>query len=219
MPLEELIISMPQFKVLGVSVPGITILEVVYEGKVTCPFCGLAKLRKKDSFLRKVRHLSVGQRDVMLHVHSHKFACLGCKKYFNQRFPGILPRRRATEPFRREVFQQHHEGITQRTLSLRLGIGVATIERWYQDFVRLEVSKFKSALCPKVMGIDEHFFTHKKGYATTICDLQKHRVYDVTLGRSEEALNPYLSKLPGKDNVRVILMDFGVRLFDWRELV
>ena len=209
MPLDELIISIPQFKVLSMSVPGITVLEVIYEGKVNCPHCECTSLRKKDTFLRKVRHLSVGQRDVMLHVHAGKFNCLGCKKYFNQRFPGILPRKRSTEPFRRDVFQQHHEGITQRTLSLRLRIGVATIERWYQDFVKLEVTKFSSALCPKVMGIDEHFFTKKQGYATTICDLQKHRVYDVTLGRSEKALKPYLERLPGKDNVRVMLMDLS----------
>jgi transposase len=182
---------------------------VVYEGAISCPFCECSRLRKKDSFLRKVRHFCVGQRDVILHVRSHKFYCLGCKKYFNQRFPGILPRKRSSEPFRREVFQLHHDGITQRTLSLRLRIGVATIERWYKDFVQLEINKFKSALCPKVMGIDEHFFTKKQGYATTICDLSKHRVYDVTLGRSEKALKPYLERLPGKDNVKVILMDLS----------
>jgi hypothetical protein len=27
-------------------------------------------------------------------------------------------------------------------------------------------------VCPKVLGIDEHFFTRKKGYATTFCDLK-----------------------------------------------
>jgi transposase len=209
MPLDELIISMPNFKILNMLMPDVAILEVVYEGQVSCPHCESSKLRKKHFFLRKVRHFSVGQKDLVLHVHSYKFNCLACKRYFNQRFPGILPRKRSTEPFRRQVYQQHHEGITQRTLSLRLRLGVATIERWYQDFVQLEVNKFKSALSPKIMGIDEHFFTKKKGYATTICDLSKHKVYDVTLGRSEKALKPYLDKLPGKDNTKVILMDLS----------
>jgi len=209
MPLDELIISMPFFKILSVFVDGLTIIEVRYEGEAKCPHCDGLKLRKKDSFVRKVRHFSVGQRDLVLHIRSHKFNCLGCKKYFNQRFPGILPRRRASEPFRREVFKQHHEGITQRTLSQRLRIGVATIERWYQDLVQLEINKFKSALSPKIMGIDEHFFTKKEGYATTICDLSKHKVYDVTLGRSEKSLKPYLDRLPGKENTKVILMDLS----------
>jgi transposase len=209
MPLDELIISMPHFKILSIHVPGITILEVLYEGKVSCPNCQSLELRKKDSFLRKVRHFCVGEKHLELQIHSHKFKCLGCKKYFNQRFPGILPRKRSTEPFRRDVFLKHHDGITQKTLATRFRIGQATVERWYQDFVSLEVAKFKSALCPKVMGIDEHFFTKKQGYATTIADLQKHRVYDVTLGRSEKALKPYLERLSGKDNVKVILMDLS----------
>ncbi len=59
------------------------------------------------------------------------------------------------------------------------------------------------------MGIDEHFFTRKKGYATTFCDLKNHRIYDVALGRSEAALESYFLKLAGKDQVRVVCMDLA----------
>jgi hypothetical protein len=31
---------------------------------------------------------------------------------------------------------------------------------------------------------DEHFFTRRPGYATTICDLRNRKIYDVRLGRS-----------------------------------
>jgi transposase len=60
-----------------------------------------------------------------------------------------------------------------------------------------------------VLGIDEHFFTRKKGYATTFCDLKNHRIYDVTLGRSEAALESYLLGLKGKEQVRVVCMDLA----------
>jgi hypothetical protein len=46
-----------------------------------------------------------------------------------------------------------------------------------------------------LVGIDEHFFTRKKGYATTFCDLKNHRIYDLTLGRSEAALESYFLSL------------------------
>ena len=39
--------------------------------------------------------------------------------------------------------------------------------------------------CPQMLGIDEHFFTRRHGYATTFCDLKHHKVHDVVLGRSE----------------------------------
>jgi hypothetical protein len=37
------------------------------------------------------------------------------------------------------------------------------------------------------LGLDEHSFAHHLGYATTLCDLRGHKVFDVVLGRSEAA--------------------------------
>jgi len=67
----------------------------------------------------------------------------------------------------------------------------------------------KNSACPKVLGIDEHFFSRKDGYATTLCDLGNNKVYDVVLGRSEASLEHYLSKLKGRNNVQVICMDLS----------
>ncbi|MEZ5570323.1 MAG: transposase [Halioglobus sp.] len=63
--------------------------------------------------------------------------------------------------------------------------------------------------CPQVLGIDEHFFTRKRGFATTLVDLHRNKVFDVRLGRSEASLHSYLRRLPGKDNVRLIVMDLS----------
>ena len=52
--------------------------------------------------------------------------------------------------------------------------------------------------CPKVVGIDEHFFTRKRGFATTLVDLRRNKVFDVRLGRSESSLEGYLRRLRGK---------------------
>jgi transposase len=64
-------------------------------------------------------------------------------------------------------------------------------------------------LCPRVLGIDEHFFTRRKGFATTFVDLRNHSVFDVKLGRSEPSLRPYLQGLRGRDNVQVVVMDLS----------
>ena len=63
--------------------------------------------------------------------------------------------------------------------------------------------------CPQVLGIDEHFFTRRKGYATTLCDLRNHKIYDVVLGRSELSLEAYFQRLEGKAEVRVVCMDLA----------
>ncbi|MGH9467790.1 MAG: transposase [Terriglobales bacterium] len=58
-------------------------------------------------------------------------------------------------------------------------------------------------------GFDEHFFTRRQGYATTICDLRNRRIYDVRLRRSEIALEPWLRRLEGKEQVRLVCMDLA----------
>lgn len=175
----------------------------------SCPHCQAQDLRIKDSFYRWIRHESFGARRVLLYLRTRKFICHSCGRYFNERFPGILPYRRSTEAFRKEVFFKHHDGICQKTLAVRLGIGQATIERWYQSLLALKLTRSQNDPCPRVLGIDEHFFTRKQGYATTLCDLAHHKIYDVVLGRSEKAVEPAFEKLPEKLKVRVIVMDLS----------
>src|SRR5690606_31326128 len=117
---------------------------------------------------------------------------------------GILPKKRATEQFRLDVFQLHHGGLTQKHLSITHRIGTATVERWYHDFVAYRVKELEGRLCPFVLGIDEHFFTRKQGFATTLVDLRSHKVFDVVLGRDEATLGAYLASLPGRERVRVV---------------
>lgn len=209
MPLENHIINLPGFKLVQTHGYDPLVFEVSYEGTISCPQCSGLCLRKKDRFSRLIRHESFGDRRTFLLIQCFKFLCLACKAYFNQRLPGILRYKRATEAFRKEVFNKHSQGITQRTLSQNLKIGSATVERWFHDYIKIYNQELKSASSPRVLGIDEHFFTKKQGYATTFCDLGRRKVYDVALGRSEASLKAYLAKLPDKSNTKVILMDLS----------
>lgn len=142
-------------------------------------------------------------------VENLKWHCLDCGRNFWDRLPDIQPRKRTTEPFRRSVFQRHWDGISRSRLGRREGIGSATVERWFQDFLHLESAKRKNAVCPKILGIDEHFFSRRHGSATMFCDLRNHTACDVVLSRSERVLEDYLSKLPGREQVRLVCMDLS----------
>jgi hypothetical protein len=104
---------------------------------------------------------------------------------------------------------KHWDGISRSRLGQRDAIGGATVERWFQDFLQRQAAERSGAPCPRVLGIDEHFFTRRQGYATTFCDLKGHKIFDVVLGRSEKALESYLERLPGKDRVRIVCMDLA----------
>ena len=145
-------------------------------------------------------------RQCVLELETQKWVCRGCGRSFWQRFPGILPRMRATEPFRRSVCQKHFDGISRSRLAQRERVSSATIERWFLRYLGVLAGERISRECPQMLGIDEHFFTRRQGYATTFCDLKNHKVYDVVLGRSEAALEYYLERLEGKQQVKLVCM-------------
>ena len=207
---SEAILGLPGYQITGIEqAAGEVRISARYTGPKSCPDCGSDRLRRKDKRWREPQHESWGLRHCILELESCKFRCKDCGRTFWQRFPGILPRKRATEPFRRQVFVQHYDGVNRSRLAQREGIGGATVERWFQDYLGRELAERSGAACPRVLGIDEHFFSKKDGYATTFCDLRHHKILDVVLGRSEAALEAYLAKLPGKDRVRIVCMDLA----------
>lgn len=207
---SELILGLPGYQITGIEErEGRVRVQVRYEGEARCLHCQSQRLRCRNRRVRRLRHEDWGQRHVELELETQKFTCLDCERIFWQRFPGILPRRRATEPFRRSVSIRHYDGISRSRLSQREGIGSATVERWFQDFLKLRASERKGRSCPQILGIDEHFFTRRHGYATTLCDLKNHSVYDVVLGRSEAALEAYFLSLEGRELVRVVCIDLS----------
>ena len=107
------------------------------------------------------------------------------------------------------MFEAHDGGVTQRKLSSTHQVSEATVERWYQHHVKRRLSEMSGRPCPQILGIDEHFFSRRKGYATTMVDLKNHKVFDVVLGRSEMSLRRYLKGLPGRDQVQIVVMDLS----------
>lgn len=156
MPLkDECIIGLPDFKIIEGGGFKTVEIYVEYIGKNLCPWCKSDWLLKKDTFLRRIKHHSIGLSNSCIWVKTHKYKCRNCFKYFNSRLPGILPNQRATEPFKEEVAIKHHMGHSKSKLGKFLKIGSATVERWYQKFLKNQDCETLNASCPKILGIDE----------------------------------------------------------------
>lgn len=209
MPPDASLLGLPDFHIEAVEGVETVTFRVRYVGTVACPHCQGTDLRIKDSKEREFRHAHLGLRPSLLKLKAYKYECRGCRRYFNQRFPGIGKWRRSTEPYRRQIFCLHRDGISQKTLADRHGLGSSTVWRWFQEMTDVKLRERQDEPCPRILGIDEHFFSRKNGFATTFCDLGKRKIFDVTLGRSEKALKPYLDQLVGKDQVRVVCMDLS----------
>ena len=207
---SEILLGLPAYQITGIDMhKGVVRFRARYTEAVSCPHCNSTSLRNKGSDLRRVRPENWGQRTCILELQVSKWRCRSCGRYFRQRLAGILPRQRASEAYQEAIYQQHLDGINCSRLGRREKIGAATVERYFRKGLKRQFKEWHAPCCPQILGIDEHFFTRRKGFATTLCDLKNHKVYDVVLGRSELSLEPYLQALQGKDKVRVVCMDLS----------
>lgn len=199
MPKFNVILNLPGFSIKKVSGYQPLILELTYNRLPRCAHCNSKSVRKKASYIRSVEHELIGHRRSLLRFKAYKLFCNVCKRYGNQQFNGINKHQRSTWRLQSAIFHQHTRGVSQKELAHLFKKGKATIERWYHRQYHEQARELSNTPCPVVLGIDEHFFSRKQGFATTLCDLKKHKIFDIVKGRSEAELSSYLSSLPGKN--------------------
>ena len=207
---SEILLGLPDLQCNGLERRGKAIwIEARYTGPRSCGHCGAARVRSRGRYRRLVRHEDWGLRHCYLRVEAWKLRCLSCGRQSRQRLPGILRWQRASESFQQAIYRQHLDGINRSRLGRREAIGAATVERYFRRGLKRQFLEWHPPRCPVALGIDEHFFTRRKGYATTFCDLRNRKIYDVALGRSEAALEAWLGRLQGKAEVRLVCMDLA----------
>jgi transposase len=169
MPYKNHILNLPHLSIKSSSGFSPVVLDVVCSQTLKCIYCHNKQLRKKDCFTRTLRHEAIGLKPSILKIKTYKFYCSHCQRYFNQRLPGVRPYQRATERLKEQIFIQHTQGVCQKTLAQAFKLGKATIERWYHQYYQRKSQELNQRGCPKVLGIDEHFFNKRLGFATTLC--------------------------------------------------
>ena len=205
---------------INLTLPGYRIVRVesntemhvyleVLQAPRACPCCGAARRRSKGRYERRVRHVDWCGQPSQLVIRCRRYRCVACPRSFVQPLPGIRPGRHSSEPWRRAMFERHHDGICAASLARREGLGQATVGRIYAEFTERQAKERLHLECPQVLGIDEHTLHRHQRFATTFCDLKNHRVFDISPGRSEAELVPFLRTLKGRDHVRVICIDLA----------
>lgn len=209
MPNTDLILSIVGLKVVAIrsSIP--LEMDVEIDTPITCPHCQSKHYRKKHGYTRRIRHENFGKRSVYLWLKLWKYLCKGCSHFFRAPIPGVRKWQRATDAFKFEVCQLHQMGTSQKELARHRFLSCSTIERWFWQNLQRTDHAHQVFQCPKYLGIDEHRFSHKVPFATTLCDLGKHKILDILPGRSQDDLHASLMSLPGRDHVKMICMDLS----------
>lgn len=177
-----------------------------------CPKC--ATLSKSVYDTRKVRlkDQPIRGKQILLIVTKRRFFCRPCKKPFTEPLSGVRKGRRTTERYRRGLLWAAENFSDLKRVRKEYRCSSWLVYQAVHEHLALNLKRDLNYPWPKTIGIDEHFVTRKRGFrefATVVIDYNNKRPRELVLGRSSGELNLGLGHIPGRENVKNVILDLS----------
>lgn len=180
------------------------------QGEV-CPKCATFSNTVYDHRKIEVKDEPIRGKAVYWIITKRRYWCRPCRKPFSEPIPGVLPRRRTTQRFRKSLLWacETFKSLTAVKRAYRCSSSLV-----YTAFYEQLELKRRTRLYPwpEVIGIDEISFRRHPQfgyteYVTVIVDIKNRRVMELVLGKTKAALWEALKHIPGAENVKCVVMD------------
>lgn len=219
MPIESLIRSLvlPELKLVDAEHAASSIWNHLKVEKVSdfevCPRCATPSRSIYDRRTCVVKDAPLRDRHVILHIRKRRFSCGPCKKPFTEPVPGIRKGSRTTERYKRALLAACENfsdlSAVRRTFACSAGYLYRALYQQLELRRRTRLHPW-----PKIIGIDEHFFQRNRTYgfrefASVLVDYRGRRLMEVVQGKRIEQLNESLAYIPGRENVRWVVLDMS----------
>jgi len=176
-----------------------------------CPRCATVSDTKYDRRSVTVRDAPIRGHGIILKILKHRYYCKKCRKPFTEPVEGILPKRRTTQRFRRDLLWACENFSDLKRVKRAYHCSTAFIYRVLYEQLEVKLRQYQYPW-PRTIGIDEHFFSRRNGYsefATVVTDMTNKRLRAVVHGKTREQLTQKLSHIEGRENVRWVTMDLS----------
>jgi transposase len=178
-----------------------------------CIKCGSVKTVRAGKITTTVREESVRTVSLWLKIHKHRIYCKDCKKTFAEPVPGVWPRRRSTQRFRKTVAQACGRMTDLATVSRFHHVSHGFAYKVYYEQIETKLREHVSRNAwPEVLGIDEHFFRRKNGvteFVTMFTDIERKRMFEMAHGKDGRSLTEQTCAIPGSEKVKIVMIDMS----------
>jgi transposase len=177
-----------------------------------CPKCASPSKIRCGRLRVIVREESIRQTALWFRVHKHRYFCRPCKKPFAEPTPGVWPRRRTTQRFRRALAKACEDLTDLSRVRKYYQVSSGLIYKVFYDQLDIKLRSRSNQPWPKIIGIDEHFFrrkNHRTEFVTVITNMTKRRLFEVAYGKDTKTLFEQLKGIPGRENVSIVVMDMS----------
>ena len=142
----------------------------------------------------------------------HRYYCKQYRKPFTEPVADVWPRRRSTSYFRNAVAADC-ENYTNLSLVRKYhSCSSGFLYKVHYETLKTKLRERVNAPWPKILGIDEHFFTRRNGFAefaTVFCDLKKRRLFEMCKGKDTKSISEIIDQYPGRESVEVVVIDLS----------
>jgi transposase len=177
-----------------------------------CPRCATPSSSIYDTRIVRLRDAPVRGQAVILSVKKRRFFCKPCKKPFTQPLHGVGKGHRTTARFRREVLWAAENFSDLKRVRRAYRCSTGFIYKVLFEQLDLKVRSKINYPWPTSIGIDEHFFTRRRGraeFCTVFTDHNNKRLREVAFGKEKDALKYQVANVEGRERVKNVTLDMS----------
>lgn len=178
-----------------------------------CLKCGSVRTVRAGRITTTVREEPLRAVVLWLRIRKHRIYCKDCKRTFAEPVPGIWPRRRSTQRFRKAVAQACGRMTDLATVSRFHSVSHGFAYKVYYEQLEIKLRERKSKnIWPQVLGIDEHFFRRKNGvteFVTMFTNIGERKMFEMAHGKDGRSLTEQTLEIPGRENVQIVVIDMS----------
>lgn len=177
-----------------------------------CPKCATKSSVIYDRRVVSLKDAPVRGHSVRLKVRKRRFFCNPCRKPFTEPLKGVSKRHRTTQRYRREVLWacENFSDLARVRKAYRCSSGF--IYQSLYEQIHLRLKRNLNYDWPTTVGIDEHFFTRRRGraeFATVFTDYTNKRIREIAFGKVKGELISQIQNIKGRENVRNVIIDMS----------
>lgn len=187
-------------------------VEKVRKGPEVCPKCATPSRARYGIARALVRQESLWGLELWLRIKKHRYFCKTCRKPFTEPVPGVMPRMRTTQRYRKSILKACLKFKSLSEVRRDHLCSSALVYKIFYEQLEIKLRERKNAYWPEVLGIDEHFFTRRKGFTefvTVFTNLKKRKMFEMVEGKDKKSILEQVKEIPGRERVKVVVIDLS----------
>jgi len=177
-----------------------------------CPKCATPSRVIYDHRIVRLRDAPVRGHGIKLSIKKRRFFCKPCRKPFTEPIAGVSKGHRTTERYRRGVVWACGAFTDLQEVRKAYRCSSGFIYKTLYARIETKLGEKLNYPWPSTIGIDEHFFTRRRGraeFATVFTDYQNKRVRELAFGKNKGELIAQISSIPGREKVKNVILDMS----------